>query len=479
MSLENGDLTIGVLGLGHVGLPTALCFADLGWSVVGGDDDQRKCQLIAKGQTTFYEPGMDELLKKHLASGKFHVAPDVPSAIKAADVLFICVGTPQQPDGAADLAQVEAVARTVAGNLNGYKLVVEKSTSPVQTAEQIRRAIQRYRQDNRLKGSAADGDQLFEVAVNPEFLREGTAIPDFFAPDRIVVGVQSQRARELMQRIYQPLLDRLAATNTNGGAPAQSRLLLTDLNTAEIIKHASNAFLSTKISFINMIADLCDATGADISEVQMGLQMDQRIGRHFLQAGVGFGGYCLPKDLRALVHIGETHGVDMSLLKGVESINLTRIDRLLNQLKQALWVLDGKNVAVWGLAFKPETDDVREAPSIKLVQRLLEQRCNLRLFDPQANGQFQYEFKPDAPRLVYSESAEEAARDADAVILMTDWPAFRKVDLKALHASMAYPLILDGRNYLDPAKVRALGFEYYGMGRRAPTERLIGSGTHP
>ena len=347
MTLKNSGLTIGVLGLGHVGLPTALCFAELGWQVIGADDAQGKARLIAKGQSTFYEPGMDELLHKHLASGLFRVATDVPSAVQQADVLFICVGTPQQANGAADLAQIEAVARTVAGNLNSFKLVVEKSTSPVQTAEQIKRAILRYSQDSRSKGHGVEavGEPLFEVAVNPEFLREGTAIQDFFAPDRIVVGVESSRARELMTRVYQPLLDRLQGQSKNGEAGAPSRLLVTDLNTAEIIKHASNAFLSTKISFINMVADLCDATGADIAEVQRGLQMDQRIGRHFLQAGVGFGGYCLPKDLRALVHIGESYGVDMSLLKGVESINLSRVGRLVNRLKQALWVLDGKRIA--------------------------------------------------------------------------------------------------------------------------------------
>lgn len=476
MSAEKAELTIGVLGLGHVGLPTALGMAELGWQVVGADDDPAKAQFIAQGSSPFYEPGLGELLKRHLDSGRFKVAPDVSAAIQQATVLFICVGTPQHPDGAADLSQIEAVSRTIAANLNGYKLVVEKSTSPVQTAAQIRRAIQQYRAGARNGHGAGGEDAGFDIAVNPEFLREGTALADFFAPDRIVVGAETPRARALMTQVYQPLLDRIGPS-AGGPGTDHSRLIMTSLNTAEIIKHASNAFLSTKISFINMVADLCDATGADVTEVQRGLSSDHRIGRQFLQAGIGFGGYCLPKDLRALVHIGEENGVDMSLLRGVEAINETRVDRLLNTLKEALWVLDGKTLAIWGLAFKPETDDVREAPSLRVVERLLKERNNLRLFDPEAMKQFQTQYPAKAPRLVYCDSAEDAAKGADAIVLLTEWPAFRNVDLKRLRSSMNYPLILDGRNHLDAGAARALGFEYIGVGRRPLGERHAESST--
>lgn len=476
MSDDFSELIIGVLGLGHVGLPTAVGLADLGWTVIGADDDSLKAKQIARGECPFYEPQMQRLLREHLDSKRFSVAHDVASVVRKCHVLFVCVGTPQDPSGSADLSQVESVARTVAGNLNGYKLVVEKSTSPVRTAEQIKRAIQRYTADNRPTAAHPMKDTLpeplFDVAVNPEFLREGTAISDFFAPDRIVIGFETNRARELLTRVYEPLLERLAQELGVNRNEVRDRLLTTDLNTAEIIKHSSNAFLSTKISFINMVADLCDAAGADVKVVQRGLQMDHRIGHYFLQAGVGFGGYCLPKDLRALINIGESHSVDMTLLKGVEAINEARVERLINKLKRALWVLPGKTVAVWGLAFKPETDDIREAPSLRVIAELLRERTKLRLYDPQATTQVQAYYPPTQHDVVYCDSCEEATLGADALIILTEWAEFQQVDFAKVRESMSYPLIIDGRNFLDTEAIRDLGFEYHGMGQGIPSDRL-------
>jgi len=431
---------IGVLGLGHVGLPTAVGFAELGYQVIGTDSDARKVETIAQGKSPFYEPGLEPLLQKNLAAGRLRVTTDVGEAVRASDILFVCVGTPQRPDGSADLSQVEAVIRTVAENLNGYKLIVEKSTVPVQTAQWIKRTLIRY----------AGSNATFDVASNPEFLREGTAVHDFFHPDRIVIGVESDRAKEWLLELYRPL-----------NAP----VVVTDLNTAEIIKHAANSFLALKISFINMVADLCEATGADVVKVAEGIGLDPRIGKHFLQAGVGFGGYCLPKDLKAFIHIAEEHNVDFSLLKEVERINEARVDRFIRKVQKALWVLKDKTLAVWGLAFKPNTDDIREAPSLKIIRRLLDEGANLRLYDPAAMENVQQVFPENPPRLVYCQSAIEAATGAHAILLVTEWDEFKQMDWEQVKQVVALPIVVDGRNCLDPTKLQEAGFEYYGMGR--------------
>ena len=490
-------MKIAVIGLGHVGLPTALGLAELGWEVVGADDDREKVARISRGEVPFYEPGLRELLLRHLhrpdtpddpidptdsmtrrhdhpeCTGRFRVAPSVSDAIKACDVLFVCVGTPQREDGSADLSQVEAVARTIAQNLNGYKLIVEKSTTPVRTAERIKQTILRYCNSRSPHSSLLTPH--FDVAVNPEFLREGTAVRDFFNPDRIVIGVESDRARDLLLQIYRPLFERsaLQPANLPTSQPSNleltnlqpANLVVTDLNTAEIIKHAANAFLAMKVSFINLVADLCEATGADVLEVARGLGLDPRIGPHFLQAGVGYGGYCLPKDLKAFIRIGEAHGVPMGLLREVERINEERSNRLVEKLRRSLWVLRGKTVAIWGLAFKPGTDDIREAPSLKVVQRLLEEGCLLRLYDPRAMEAFRLLFPEQADRITYASSPEVAAEGADALVLLTEWSEFREVDFRSLRERMAVPLVVDGRNFLDCAHLCSLGFEYYGMGR--------------
>lgn len=442
-------VTIAVVGLGHVGLPTALGFAELGWTVVGADDNDEKAARISRGEMPFFEPGLESLLRKHLASKRFRIVSDVGTATTLGEVIFVCVGTSQRDDGSADLSQVEKVARTIARHLNGYKLIVEKSTTPVRTAEKIKRTVEQYR----------NGNHQVEVAVNPEFLREGTALQDFLHPDRIIIGAESDSASELLLRIYKPLVDLSPQTSRI------PRIIITSLNTAEIIKHAANAFLATKISFINLIGDLCEASNADVSEVAEGLGLDPRIGPAFLRAGAGFGGYCLPKDLRALIRIGEEHGTDMTLLKAVAHINDRRVDRLRTKLHQALWVLAGKTIAVLGLAFKPMTDDVREAQSLKLIVRLLEDGAVLRLHDPLALASARAAL-PDRPeQLVYCESPYDAVTGAHAAVLLTEWDEYYSLDLARVRSLMEVPVLIDGRNLWDPPIVRALGFDYIGLGR--------------
>ncbi len=433
--------TVGVLGLGHVGLPTAVGFSELGWQVIGTDSDTNKVALVSNGCCPFYEPDLEPLLRKNLAEGRLKVTTDVGEAVRESDILFICVGTPQKPDGSPDLSQVEAVIRTVAENLNGYKLIVEKSTVPVQTAQWIKRTILRY----------AGNDAEFDVASNPEFLREGTAVQDFFHPDRIVIGIESERAKEWLLELYMPL---------------NASIVVTDVNTAELIKHAANSFLALKISFINMIADLCEVVGADVTEVARGIGLDPRIGPHFLQAGIGYGGYCLPKDLKAFIRIAEEHRVDFSLLKEVEKINEARIDKFVKKVQRALWVLKDKTLAIWGLSFKPNTDDIREAPSLKIIGRLLEEGANLRLYDPAAMENVKQVFPEDPPKLVYCKSAVEAATNAYAILLVTEWDEFRNIDWTQIRQVVALPIIVDGRNCLSPEIVKEAGFEYYGVGRK-------------
>ncbi|HEY6290839.1 MAG TPA: UDP-glucose/GDP-mannose dehydrogenase family protein [Terriglobia bacterium] len=451
---------ITVLGMGHVGLPTALGLAELGWRVFGVDDAAAKIEQLKAGQATFYEPEMQDLLTKHLASGKFQPTQDADSAVAASTVIFVCVGTPQREDGAADLSQIEAVARTIARNLNGYKLVVEKSTVPASTSERMKVTIARYA---RLEPASASKNgrgsghgrpsaapQRFDVASNPEFLQEGKAIQNFFHPDRIVVGVESDQARGLLEEIYRPL---------------KCPIVVTDLATAELIKHAANAFLSTKISFINMISDICEAVGADVQSVAQGIGLDPRIGPQFLNAGIGFGGYCFPKDLRALIYLAQEHGVPCEILSAVEEVNLRRVEVFLDKLRHALWVLQGKTIAVLGLAFKPLTDDIREAPGIRVIEKLLKQGAQLRLYDPEAMPNTRQVFPETPGRVDYCRSAYEAARGAHAVLVVTEWDEFCKLDWTKLRKAMEVPVLVDGRNLLDPAAMQAAGFEYFSMGR--------------
>ncbi|MCS7207298.1 MAG: UDP-glucose/GDP-mannose dehydrogenase family protein [Dehalococcoidia bacterium] len=439
---------IGVLGLGHVGLPTAVGLAEVGWTVIGADDDRAKAEMIARGQVPFYEPGLQEALQTHLRSGRLHITADTGEAVQQARVLFVCVGTPLSHEGLPDLSQVEAVARTIAHHMNGYKLIVEKSTTPVGTAKQIEKTLRWY----------SNGQHAFDVAVNPEFLQEGTALRDFLNPSRIVLGVDSAQARDILLTVYQPFL---RPDRPHGPAP----LIVTDTNTAELIKHASNAFLSMKISFINLMADVCEAVGANVDQVARGLGLDPRIGPHFLRAGIGYGGSCLPKDLKTFVRVGESLGVDMGLLREVDRINEERPLRFVQKLRQALWNLKGKTVAIWGLAFKPGTDDMREAPSITIIKRLLAEGARLRLYDPQALPTARRMLGGEHGEIDYSPSPYEAVREADALLVLTEWPEFLQVDMASVRRLMRVPILGDGRNLFDPQAMRALGFGYFSVGR--------------
>lgn len=439
------DPVITVLGLGHIGLPTALGLADLGRKVIGADSDPGKVARIRGGDAIFYEPGLDELLSKHLKSGRFEPLEDVEAAIRGGSIIFICVGTPQRESGQADLGQVEAVARLVARNLNGYKLIVSKSTVPAITAQWLKKTIMRYRGG----GSSALPLDL-DIASNPEFLREGKALEDFFHPDRVVCGVESERARDILTNLYRPL---------------QCPLVITDTSTAELIKHAANAFLSTKISYINMVSDLCDKVGADVTAVAQGLGLDSRIGRQFLDAGIGYGGYCFPKDLRAFIYLAKEHGVDFSLLQEVERVNEQRVEVFVKKIRQALWVLRGKTIGILGLAFKAGTDDIREAVSLKIIKALAEEGSVLQLYDPQAMPNTQTVFPGTADQVTYCPSAYDVARGAHALLLLTEWPEFRDLDLPRLKSLMEVPVLIDGRNLFDPGTVRQAGFEYFSMGR--------------
>ena len=426
---------ITVLGTGYVGLVTGACLANLGWQVTGYDVQEAKIEKLRRGENPIYEPGLEELLAANKSRLSF--TSDLDAAISSADVIFVCVGTPQGDDGRADLSQVEAVARTIAGKLDRYRLIVEKSTVPVRTAERIAQTI-------RMHAPQAS----FDVASNPEFLREGSAIADFQNPDRIVIGVGSERASQMLRAVY---------------APLKATIVETSVATAEIIKHASNSFLATKISFINMVADLCEKTGADVREVAEGMGYDKRIGRAFLNAGIGYGGSCFPKDVLAFTRIAEDHRVDFSLLEQVHKINQARIDKVFERLKDMLWVLRDKRVALLGLAFKPNTDDIREAPALKIIQRLHEEGARIAACDPQALENVRRALGNRIP-VDYCASAEAAAQGADALLLVTEWSDYTSLDPARLRSVVRTPVVFDGRNALNKPDWEKAGFAYRGVG---------------
>jgi UDPglucose 6-dehydrogenase len=448
-------LRISVIGTGYVGLVTGACLAEIGHEVVCTDSDAEKIKTLELGGIPIYEPGLENVIPKarELKRLTFRVNP--ADAVRAADAIFICVGTPPLPNGDADLSAIDHVARMIATESTSPKLVVEKSTVPARTGQELKRALAVY---------GRKSDVSFHVASNPEFLREGTAVEDFLHPDRIVVGVESETAERQLKEIYQPLLDRnfncpvhLHAC-PDGPAP---EWLVTTINSAELIKHASNSFLALKISYANMVADLAEKLGADIGEVVRAMGLDPRIGRSFLSAGLGFGGFCLPKDLQAFVHLAERSGVDFSMLREVEKINKRRIDRCIEKLRSALWVVRGKRVGVLGLAFKPNTDDIRFAPAIDLVNQLLSEGAQVRAYDPQAMERA----RAALPQIEYASTAYDAATDAEALLIATEWEEFRKLDWPRVRDVMARPLIIDGRNLLSPSEIRSLGFEYRSFGR--------------
>jgi UDPglucose 6-dehydrogenase len=434
-------MKIGVIGTGYVGLVTAAGLAELGHSVIGTDKLQEKIEKIAGGSLPIYEPGLDELLFSNVRRDRLLFSPDLDRTIQESDVIFVCVGTPQRADGSADMSQIEEVSRLIAQNLNGYKVVVEKSTVPVKTSFWIKRTISLYKKAN----------VQFDIASNPEFLREGSAVADFLSPDRIIIGVETEKARDILCGIY----DRFT-----------SRLVVTNIDTAELIKHASNSFLALKISYINLISNICEKTEANVEQVAQGMGLDPRIGGRFLKAGIGYGGSCFPKDIKALVNIGEELGVDMGLLKEADRINNDRSRVFIDKIKRALWILKDKKIAVLGLAFKPETDDIREAPSIRIIRDLIREGARLCLYDPKAAGNMKQLYPEEAGRVVYASSAYSAVEGANALLLLTEWDEFVNLDLARVKEAMANPIIVDGRNVLDPEATIGRGFEYYSIGRK-------------
>jgi UDPglucose 6-dehydrogenase len=433
-------MRLGIFGTGYVGLVSAVCFADLGHNVIAVEKDTNVVARLRGGRPTIYEPGLEERLAAGLAAGHLEFTTRPEDAIAHAEIVFLCVGTPAQPDGSTDLTQIEEVARSIAPLLNGYTLIVEKSTVPVNTAYWIDQTVRRF------AGRAPE----FDVASNPEFLREGSAIRDFLRPHRIVIGADTNRARALLTELY----------STGFDCP----VLVADVKTAELIKHSANAFLATKISFINMIADLCESVGVDVTTVAKGIGLDPRIGGQFLQAGLGYGGSCFPKDLKSFIKIADELGANFDLLREVQRINEDRVARLLKRVDRALGVVRGRVIGILGVAFKPDTDDIREAPSLKVVPALLEAGALLRIYDPRAAHNFK-SLHPPLERLAYTDSAYDAAREADALVVLTDWEEFRSLDFERLRRLMRTPIVIDGRNFLTPAEMQAHGFEYYGLGR--------------
>jgi UDPglucose 6-dehydrogenase len=454
-------MELAIVGAGHVGLTTGACLADIGHQVFCSDCDIHKLNMLRAGQMPFFEPHLASIIARNSVVGRLQFT-STEEAVDRARAVFICVGTPPLENGEADLSAIEHLARLIAQRARGYRLVIEKSTVPVQTGRQLQRHLALYN---------SNGLEC-EIVSSPEFLREGSAVEDFFHPDRIVIGVESPRAAQEMQQIYAPLLDQTFVCPVHKVCPPDPRdpsdsggrkppLLVTDINSAELVKHASNSFLAMKISFINLIADLCEATGADIAKVAEGIGLDRRIGPAFLQPGIGFGGFCFPKDLQSFVRIAEKFGCDFSLLRETEKVNLQRVGRFVEKVRQELWVLRGKKIAVWGLAFKPDTDDVRYAPSVRIVQRLLAEGAEVRAYDPQASANARCQI----PELVCCSDPYAAARGAEAILLLTEWEEFREVDWARVRDIVERPLVVDGRNFLSRENLASQGFRYVDVGR--------------
>ncbi|MBC7542785.1 MAG: UDP-glucose/GDP-mannose dehydrogenase family protein [Candidatus Sericytochromatia bacterium] len=430
-------MRLAIIGTGYVGLVTAACFAELGHDVVGVDSDAAKIETLRQGRVPFYEPGLEGLVTSNLSEGRLRFTTAIAEATADSEILFICVGTPPLPNGDADLSAVETVMREIASAMDGYRLIVEKSTVPVQTARWLSELAQQY-----IRPGVA-----FDLASNPEFLSEGTAVRDFLKPDRVVLGCNSDRAAGLLVQLYAPL-----------NAP----LLVTDINSAELIKHASNAFLATKISFINSVATICERTGADIEKVAKGIGLDRRIGPAFLQAGIGYGGICFPKDVASFIQLAAKVDVDFGILKAVAEVNTFQRQHVVDLVREALGgSLAGQTVGVLGLAFKPNTDDIREAPSLTVIAELLAAGATVRAYDPVAMPHTKGIF----PGITYADDLYAAVTGVDALVLVTEWEAFRHPDWLRIKQLMRRPSIIDGRNLWEPSKLLHLGFEYRGIGR--------------
>jgi UDPglucose 6-dehydrogenase len=427
---------LSIVGTGYVGLVTGACFAEVGHQVICVDNDLKKVAMLQAGGIPIYEPGLEELVKKNVAAGRLRFTGQIADGVKNSDVIFIAVPTPPRPDGSVDMSFVEGVAREIAGAMTEYKIVVDKSTVPVKTGEKVADTIRRY---NKQKVDV-------DVVSNPEFLREGCAVEDLMKPDRVVIGVQSDRPVAKMKAIYEPF-----------GAP----IIVTDINSAELIKHACNSFLALKISYANALSAICEASGGNIDDVVHGMGLDNRIGRAFLNAGLGYGGSCFPKDISAFTHIADQLGYDFRMLKEVQRINADQIQRFLKKIHDTLWIVKEKTIAVLGLAFKPNTDDMRLAPSIEIIRPLQKEGARIRAYDPKAMEKAK-EFLPD---IEYCDSPYAAAAGADAVVLCTEWDEFRHLDLEKLRSMLAHPIFIDGRNVYDPKRMAALGFDYKSIGR--------------
>ena len=429
-------MKLSIIGTGYVGLVTGTCFAEVGHHVICVDNNAEKVKMLQAGGIPIYEPGLEELVKKNVAAGRLSFTTSTAEGVQKSDVVFIAVPTPPQPDGSVDLSYIEKVARDIAAAITSYKIVVDKSTVPVKTGEKVTETIKRY----------CPAKAEFDVVSNPEFLREGFAVGDLMKPDRIVIGTRTQRPVAAMKEIYTPF-----------NAP----IIVTDINSAELIKHAANSFLALKISYINAISIICEAAGANVQEVANGIGLDDRIGRRFLNAGLGFGGSCFPKDLSAFIKIAEQIGYDFKLLKEVQNINANQMERFLKKITDTLWVLKDKKIGVLGLAFKQNTDDVRSSPAIDLCQRLLNEGATLRVHDPKAMDKA----KSLLPNVTYVDDMNAVAQGCDALVLATEWDEFKQLDLAKAKQSLSHPILFDGRNLFDPAEMEKLGWIYKSVGR--------------
>ena len=453
-------VSICVIGSGYVGLVAAVCFAEMGHSVVCVDNDEARIKTLTEGGVPIFEDLLPELLAKHLNRG-VEFTCDLGRAVEQSEAIFIAVGTPQGDTGAADLSYVEAVVSEISRAIGSYKVIVEKSTVPVYTNDWIRRMLHR-------NGVDPNG---FDVVSNPEFLREGTAIVDFLHPDRIVVGAGNERSADVLRRIYEPLSGGSYYAQPDAvpgpcSASRPARLLVTSAQSAEIVKHASNAFLALKISFINAVANLAESVDADIEDIAAGMGLDSRIGQKFLRAGLGYGGSCFPKDVAAFHWVAQQRGVNFQLLEEVRKINETQKDVFFNKVLSALWTLRGKRLAALGLAFKGNTDDIRESPALDIVQRLLDAGASVTAYDPAAMERTKA-VMPESEKLKYASGIYEAAQDADAVLILTDWKQFAEIDLVRLNQAVRFPIVIDGRNLYKPQDMQERGFTYVSVGRPA------------
>jgi UDPglucose 6-dehydrogenase len=429
-------MKIAIIGTGYVGLVTGTCFAEVGHRVICVDCDANKIKLLQQGGLPIYEPGLQELVGKNVTEGRLTFTTSTSEGVDQSDIIFIAVPTPPLPDGAVDLSFIEGVARDIASTMTGYKIVVDKSTVPVKTGEKVAETIKRY----------CKARVEFDVVSNPEFLREGFAVEDFLRPDRVVVGVASERPVQAMKEVY---------------APYNAPIIVTDINSAELIKHAANSFLALKISYINAVSVICEATGANVQEVANGIGMDARIGRRFLDASLGFGGSCFPKDLSAFIKISEQLGYDFALLKEVQRINAGQMERFIKKISDTLWVLKDKKIGVLGLAFKQNTDDVRMSPAIDLCERLQKEGAKLRVYDPKAMEKA----RAVLTDVTYVADLNAVAEGCDALVVATEWPEFKKLDLERARKAMTHPIMFDGRNLFDPKEMERLGFIYKSIGR--------------